>query len=179
MNWKKLVSKRMKFIITLVLLIPTYGLSLIFLLIYLYLTQRKILAAIPSFIQQAPESGLLCEDLKFVSLLAFAKEHGINVVIEKGYFEFSWWLKGETNYIYRCKVTRHMPTSDAILSATKYLFLYPESNNPSVVTLDLYQYWRNAGISDNNIHFCLTELMSGESALNNIAKENNNKSSLD
>lgn len=72
-----------------------------------------------------------------------------------------------------------MPTSDAILSATKYVFLYPESNNPSVVTLDLYKYWRNSGISDNNIHFCLKELMSGESALNNIAKEINDGTSLD
>lgn len=161
----------MKFIITLVLLIPTYGLSLLLLLIYLYLTQNKIIAAIPSFIEQASISESLCKDLKFTSLLAFAEENGINVVTKKDYFEFSWWLKGEINYIYRCKVKKDIPTHDAILSATKYVFLYPESDNPSVITLDSYDYWSNAKISDNNIHFYLTELMSGEAALNEVAEE--------
>lgn len=154
----------MPFLIAIALAIPTYGLSLILLLVYLWFKHGKIIKNIPCIIDSLSKEddfpGICVDGLNFSVLLGFAKENGKILSESRDFFEFITPVekdfikiitptigKGKI-FSYKVTVRREHKTSNSIVSASKYIYIKVDNYTATKVPIELYYYWSGAGIDD-------------------------------
>lgn len=171
----------MKFILAIALAIPTYGLSLLVLIFYLWFSHGKMINAIPRIIMKLSEDksslGVCVDKLEYPALLGYAHEEGNITFQSDDHFEFDLKFKSEDNCLYKVKVSRDAKNKNVILSVSKLILLSTDEYTSASVPISLYQYWMDSGLDERRI--CEYYSRGFTDALNETAEFLNNGGTWD